>query len=190
MPTQSLAHIRDAFNAFRVESVWLQTVHNTFCALYSSGPETDKLLQNTAPVFFHDLNSIFIEYWILIICRLTDPAKMNGRKNLTAKNLVENLRELGMLTEPIEREANGLQRYRDVLNTARNRVVSHADKDTFLQPELIGEHSQDELTSFLAHLQRFNDLVGEAIGEGPLDFSATSGSGDAYDLLRALRNAA
>lgn len=190
MTADVLARTKDAFNAFRIESVWLRTVFDMSAALYSSGAETDALLRRTAPRFFHDLNSVLVEYWVLIVCRITDPPKTNGRENLTVRNLVECLEDLGLLTESIRKEADGIQAYRDILNNARNRVVSHADKETFLRPELLGEHSEQDLDAFLGHLQSFNDLVGEALGEGPLDFGGTSGPGDAYDLVRALRNAA
>jgi hypothetical protein len=190
MSAVSLAQTKDAFNAFRVESVWLRTIYDTSFALYSSGQEIDTLLQKIAPRFFVDLNQIIIEYWVLVVCRLTDLASTRGRENLTVANMIDSLKRLGISTDAIEREAVELQIYRDVLNHARNRVVSHADKATFLQPELLGEHTEHEVTAFLEHLQIFNDLVGDALNEGPLDFRGISGPGDVHDLLRILRNAA
>lgn len=133
---------------------------------------------------------MIIEYWILGVSRLTDPAKTNRRENLTASLLLEQLDGLDLSTAEIQSAAAGLQAYRAILNDARNRAVSHADKETFLSPALLGEHQESQVAYFLDHLQRFNDLVGEALGEGPLDFRSTSGSGDVYDLLRALKNAA
>lgn len=190
MINDALARAKDAFNAFRVESVWVRTVFDIDAALYSSGAETEALFKRTAPQFFGDLNFILIEYWVLVVCRITDPAKMGGRENLTVKNLVAELGALGLMTQAIQDEAAGLQAYRDIVNSGRNRVVSHADKETFLEPALLGEHGMADIEKFLHHLQRFNDLVGEALGEGPLDFTGTSGPGDAHDLLKTLRNAA
>jgi hypothetical protein len=190
MPTNSLLRTKSAFNAFRVESVWLRSIYDTSFALYSSGTETETILKKVAPAFFGDLNHILIEYWILVVCRLTDPAISLGRENLTAANLVASLEDLKLMTEEIRIHANGLQKYRSLLNTARNRAVSHADKATFLQPELLGEHQEYQVADFLEDLQKFNDLVGIALGEGPLDFRGTSGPGDAYDLIHFLKNAA
>ena len=190
MPTAQLLRTKDAFNSFRVESVWLRTIYDTSFALYSSGIETDLALKKVAPVFFADLNHILIEYWIMVVCRLTDPAKSFGRENLTVANLVESLESLHLLTDEIKKRSAGLQRYRNLLNDARNRVISHADKATFLQPELLGQHQEHQVTDFLDDLQEFNDLVGLALGEGPLDFRGTSGPGDAYDLIRILKDAA
>ena len=188
MDTPSLPHVKDTFNAFRVESVWLRSVFDTAHALFSSGPDVDSLLRRTAPQFFADLNHIIIEYWILGVSRLTDPAETFRRENLTASLLLCQLDALGISNEGIRSAAAGLQAYRAILNDARNRAVSHADKNTFLSPALLGDHRESQVTSFLDHLQSFNDLVGEALGEGPLDFRSTYGPGDAYDLIRALKS--
>ena len=190
MPADSLLRAKEEFSAFRVESVWLRGVYDTSFALYSSGAETDAILKKVAPAFFKDLNHILIEYWIMVVCRLTDPAKSFGRENLTAANLIESLEGLNLMTEEIQVHADGMHKYRSLLNDARNRAISHADKATFLQPELLGKHQEHQISDFLENLQGFNDLVGIAIGEGPLDFRGMSGPGDAYDLIRDLRNAA
>lgn len=187
MTQNLLDNTKDSFNAFRVESIWLRSLYDTSIGLYSSGKETDELLKRVAPLFFADLNHILLEYWVLLVCRLTDPAQTMGRENLTAQNLLASLNTLELLTAEIQAEAAELQKYRDLLNNARNRVVSHADKETFLNPALLGEHSEPQVAEFLKHLQLFNDLVGQALGEGPLDFSGTSAPGDVYDLLHALK---
>jgi len=190
MHSPQFIHARDVFNAFRVESVWLRSIYDTTYALFSTGSNTTDLLQRCAAQFFADLNHILVEYWVLVVARITDPAKTMRRENVTAKLILENLDQLGLLTTEIQYEADGLHRYRAILNDARNRVVSHADKETFLNPVLLGEHAPHEITEFLEHLQKFNDLVGEALGEGPLDFRSTSGPGDVFDLLRVLKSAA
>lgn len=77
-----------------------------------------------------------------------------------------------------------------MVNDAKNRVVSHADKQTMVDPVLLGEYQDAQIQDFLKHLQKFNDFVGNSLGEGPLDFrSTTYGPGDVYDLLRVLRSA-
>ena len=190
MHSPHFAHAKEVFNTFRVESVWLRSIYDTTQALFSSGTDITDLLQRCAAHFFADLNHILIEYWVLVVARITDPAKTMGRENVTAKLILEMLDKLGLLTAEIQSESDGLHRYRAILNDARNRVVSHADKETFLNPALLGIHAPHDIIEFLAHLQKFNDLVGEALEEGPLDFQSTYGPGDVFDLLRVLKNAA
>lgn len=185
----SLDHVKDTFRAFREESIWLRSVYEMTMALFSSDSDVDALLKRTAPHFFGDLNHVMIEYWILVVSRLTDPARTGKRENLTASLLIEQLQALGLCSPEIQATAARLQPYRTLLNDARNRAVSHADKETFLNPALLGEHRESEIGDFLNSLQSFNDLVGEAVGDGPLDFRSTNGPGDVHDLLRCLRDA-
>lgn len=190
MPAFTLAHLKTAFVAFRDECIWLRTCHDTFHALFDGDEETERVLKRTAPLFFTDLNLILVEYWFMVASRITDPARTMGRENLTVRNLLEDLRDQDASTPEIEAAAAALQGYRSLIEGARNRLVSHADKAAFLAKASLGGHSEAALLQFLHDLQIFNDLVGNAVGEGPLDISGTSGSGDAYDLIRALKSAA
>lgn len=184
----SLSEIKSTFVAFREECIWLQTCFNTFNVLFSDDDEVKALLNNSAPTFFGDLNLMFIEYWIIVACRLTDPASTMGHENLTAKYLLEALKQHSLLTPEIEISAGNIESYRALIKDARNRLACHAGRMAHLANTALGEHSELELLNFVKKLQIFNDLVGEAIGEGPLDYRVTSGPGDAYDLLRALQN--
>ncbi len=190
MPASSLAHVKTAFVAFRDECIWLRTCYDTFHALFGGNEETDRVLKRVAPVFFTDLNVMMVEYWFMVASRITDPSRTMSRENLTVRNLLEGLREHGVCTPEIEATATALQDYRDLIQDARNKLVSHADKAAFLGKKALGGHHEGALLKFLQDLQSFNDLFGEAVGEGPLDFSGTSGPGDAYDLIRALTSAA
>lgn len=109
-----------------------------------------------------------------------------GDDNLTVKYLVEALTQHGRMTSDICEIARRLDTYRELINDARNKLVSHADRAAFLRNAVLGGHTEEAVEQFVRDLQRFNDLVGEAVGEGPLDYQATSCSGDVHDLLRAL----
>ena len=184
------ADLRKTFVAFRDECVWLQTCYNTFNTLFPHDKSTDSVLRHAAPQFFAELNTVYVEYWTLIVSRLTDPPRTMGRENLTVRNLTESLGSAGLLTAEIQRLADGLQSYRALINDARNKLVSHADKAAFLSDAVIGAHGKTDVQRFVGELQVFNDRVGEVLGEGPLDYQCTGCAGDAQDLLRALRDAA
>ena len=179
--------VRATFVAFRKECIWLRTCYDTFYALFGDNEENERVLRSAAPVFFTDLNVIFIEYWVLVVSRITDPAKSMGRENLTVQNLMGALASSGDSNPAIEATAKALQDYRALVVNGRNRIVSHADKEAFLANSVLGAHAEADLCLFLRNLQLFNDLVGETVGEGPLDFTGTSEPGDAYDLIRALK---
>jgi AbiU2 len=169
------------FLTFRDQCVWLQT------ALYESGADMQGLLTRSASRFFHDLNTILIEYVLLQISKITDPPESQGRENLTISNINRHLQAAGLLTQEITDASTAIMRYRDLIKESRNRVISHQDEETILINLPVGAHSESDVANFFKNLYAYVDAVGNAVGVGPLDFKTTAGSGDVLDLLRLLR---
>src|SRR5207244_10164704 len=93
--------LQEAFLAFREQCIWLQTCFNIYTALYESGGHSSRVMSATAPLFFHDLNHILVEYWLLQVCRLTDPPRTSSRDNLTVKHINDLLAAEDKLTPEI-----------------------------------------------------------------------------------------
>ena len=165
----------------------MRCCYNTYVALYESGDCVHGVLQASAANFFHDLNPILIEYVLLQICKITDPAETGGHKNLTFEGVNAVLEENGLMTQEIANFSSGLSRYRDLVKDSRNKLISHLDRDAVLNGLAIGEHSEEEVANFFECLQGYVDAVGIAVDVGPLDFRSTSGPGDALDLIKMLK---
>lgn len=178
--------LEEAFLTFREQCIWLQTCFNIHAALFESDEKTSDVLSSTAPQFFHDLNLILVEYCLLQVCRLTDPARSAGKDNLTVEYINSLLQDEGLLTSEILDASNGLSLYRSLINDSRNWIISHADKRALLDSLPIGEHSEADISVFFENLYRYVDSVGTVVGVGPVDFRTTSGAGDSLDLLRHL----
>ena len=179
--------VQTGFLAFPDQCIWLQCCYNTYCELFESDKETTRILQDAANIFFHDLNTIFIEYIILEVCKITDPSESAERTNLTVEGLNGELLVLGLMIDEMADYANGLLRYRELVKEARNKMISHLDRNTILAGLELGEHSREEVSRFFECLYGYVDAVGTVVGIGPLDFKTTSGKGDALGLVRALR---
>lgn len=179
--------LREAFLAFREQCIWLQTCYNIYAVLFESDQSTKEILSGTAQLFFGDLNLILIEYCLLQVCKLTDPPRSNGRDNLTVKYLNGLLDAENLLTTEITAASDGLENYRNLIKDGRNRIISHADKETLLTDLVLAGHTRSDVHTFFENLYKYVDAVGIAVGDGPLDFRTTSGPGDALDLLRYLR---
>jgi hypothetical protein len=82
-------------------------------------------LQTTAPIFFGDLNEIFIEQLVQRICRLTDGARTMGRKNLTIKFLIEHS-DFSAAPGTLDR----LSALSDSIHRFRNRSPSASDAES------------------------------------------------------------
>lgn len=194
------SELRATFLRLREHCIWIQTCFNTFIDLFQSGDARHKLMDRTAPLFFHDLNRILYENYILQVCKLSDPphsmvpVQVNGkterekRYNLTVAHVNELLRAEGLLTSEIEAATVGIMQYRSLIAAARNRTIGHADKETAMTYIVLGAHRKPEATAFFEYLHVYVNAVGIAVGEGPLDFSTTSAPGDAADLFKAMNN--
>ncbi len=180
-------NIAKIFFAFREQCIWLRCCYNTYATLYESGPQTKEVLSKTANIFFHDLNIILIEYCWLQMCKVTDPAKTIGNDNLTIKHINGLLDNMGIMTDEIRQHSGKIHEYRNIIEQARHKVISHLDKDTILAGKDIGEHSPEAVNDFFVNLQRYVDAVGILLGIGPLDFSVTVGKGDVIDLISKLK---
>ena len=184
--------LRSTFIHLREHCIWVQTCFNTFRDLFESGTARQKLMQRSAPQFFREVNRIFYENYILQVCKLTDRASTKVgkemRTNLTVPHLNELLVSEGLMSPHIEAASAGLKRYRKLIEPARNRVIGHADKETAMTYVVLGEHTKQEAEAFFEYLHTYVDRVGVAVGEGPLDFSTTSGPGDVADLFKALND--
>ena len=61
--------LKDAFEAFRWQCMWLQDCYNMYKVLFESDADTSDLLRRSARTFFSDLNLILVEYCLLQACR-------------------------------------------------------------------------------------------------------------------------
>jgi AbiU2 len=184
------AELKATFLRLRDHCVWIQTCFNTNRELFGSGDARHDLMRKSAAQFFLELNRILIENYILQVCKLTDPAstKVKGvqRDNLTVAHVNELLTTEGLMTREIALATEGLMRYRGIVEVARNRQIGHADKETAMAYIEYGAHTKHEAQAFFEYLYDYVNRVGNAVGEGPLDISTTSGPGDVADLFRAL----
>lgn len=188
------ADLSQCFDAFRNDCVWMRNCYNTYTHLFASGEETAEALHASAAHFFSDLNRILIDYCYLQFCKLTDPPFSSGRggqrPNLTVRQLDLQLDQSGLLTDEILDLSASIMGYRPWIEGARNRLVSHTDLEDRLGGRDIGAHPEEEMLKFLSAIQSYCDVVGIAIGSGPLDFRTQAGVGDVQDLTRILRKAA
>lgn len=180
--------LKEDFKWFRSECMKLRNTFNTYSYLYEADDETTRVIRESAKLFFNDLNDWLIHMIIQQICRITDPAKMNGKQNLTVAYIVCQLQSKNLCTSEIKKLAKDIENYRKLIVGARNKVIGHADLKTFRQVQKHGEHSKEECDEFFANLNQFTDEVGKVLGCGPLDYSVQAGEGDVQDLIRLMRN--
>lgn len=181
-----MAELQEAVLALRERCVWLQSCFDMFEGLFFSGQARRDLMTSAAPAFFEELNVILIDYYIVLVCSITDPASTMGRSNLTVKHLDEQMNVLGVSTPALRTLSAGLHRYRDLILLARNRSIAHADKETVLRNLVLGQTHRAEALAFFEFLHDYFDKAAAACGVDALDFRSTRGPGDVCDLFKTL----
>ena len=180
--------LQKLFIAFREQCIWIRCCYNTYHTLYESNDRTKRILIDSAPIFFDDLNSILREFILLQICKITDPAETAGHKNLTVESLNIELCNHNLMTQEISDFSAGLSHYRDLVIEVRNKLIGHLDRETVLNDVPIGGHAKEDDIKFFEDLQGYNDAVGNGVDVGLLDFRTNAGSGDVFDLMKTLKH--
>lgn len=176
------------FETLRNQAIYLIQTFNTYNDLFEAGDEIERILRKSAERFFGDINMMMIEYLTLLVCRLTDPPKTRRKLNLTIPRMNKLLRENHFFNKEIRVLSNDIMGYRKNLDLARNQIVAHMDRDTYIQDLALGGHSKEEMSKFFENdLLQYFEKVAKAIGVTPLGSLITRDSGDALDLLKTLR---
>lgn len=177
------------FYMFREHCIIIRRDYNTYNDLFFSG--VDELLMKTAPTFFNDIAEIMCRDWLLQVCKIMDPPikKIKGieYETISVELLNTQLRKENLLPEQIKKLSSQILAYGDLIKPARNERIAHFGRNSAVSGIVLGEHEEESLRDFLAHLQQYCDEVGRAIGVGPLDFSASGCRGDVRDLIMIFR---
>jgi AbiU2 len=150
-----------------------------------------ELLQGTAHKFFHDLNLMLIEHLILQICKLTDPEITMGKRNLSIQYLIKysdfsaSPRDLAKLTKIAAR----IDKFRQRVLPARNKLISHLDLDTALGRRALGGASIAAWQKFWLDLQDFVTIIYRRYVDRrtPFYLNGVGMISDADQLVRALK---
>ena len=192
MPVSGIIATKEDAEAFCGSCVPLRALWEHYRTLFEGSDKKRDLLQTTAPVFFRDLNLMFIEQLVQRICRLTDNAQTMGRKNLTIKFLIEHTDFAAApdTKDKLLRLSDLIHRFRDKIKIARDRFISHLDLEAVRLDQPLGAASDEEWYQFWHDLQDFlNLLVRHHDDSGQFYLNAMGGMSDADSLIAALRNA-
>jgi hypothetical protein len=192
-PVSGIIATKEDVEAFRESCVLLRSQWLHYTTLFEGSDLKREMLETTAGIFFSDLNRLFIEHLVLHICRLTDEAQTMGRKNLTAKFLIEHSDwsnapdTLAKLT-PI---SDSIHNFRQRILPARKWFIAHYDLSAVRLGQNLGAASDAEWKQFWLDLQDFLELLSLHHVDPNLHFylNAAALRSDAESLLTALRNA-
>ena len=185
-----MARIREDFELLRNHCIEIRRNFNTYTTLFND--ENREMLSKVAVTFFAEIAEIMHRDWILQVCKIMDPpiTKIQGRnfENITIQLINKQLEDELLLDSEIKNVTKSILQYGEKIKLARNKRLAHYDREHQVKEITLGQTTEGELFNFLSDIQTFCDLVGIAIGVGPLDFSCSSCPGDVLDLLNFLHN--
>lgn len=179
---QSLERAVKDYTIFRAHCERLEITHNMFQDLFQGDDQQNAFMKKMCHVFFHDLNDTLLNYFLVQVYKLTDPATSKGRgkqpdrANLTFHRIKDDLNDLGLLDSEEDRKeistcAEAIQSFRDqVAKAARNRVCAHLDLETLREldegseNDSIGAHEDEDRHCFFLHLYRFLETADRLLG--------------------------
>jgi hypothetical protein len=168
----------------------LKQVHYIICELFNKD-DARSLLERTAPAFFIELNKILIDYFLLEIAKLTDPAtSIHGRhENFSLSNLVETIEWPPDCINKIKELNNTVLSFRKYIEPARHKLLAHYDKKVVVSSIVLGSFPEGEEKKLLEALVEICNVMHKAAFGKIFGDMVTSHSGDVFDFMDVLKRA-
>jgi len=116
------------------------------------------LLDEAAPIFFRKLNSVLIEYLILQVCKLGDPAEDKSKnENLSIQFFLKHHPSSDNAT--FTKLGNEIIKFCAQLMPARHKILAHIDRKTANEGDWLGASTKEEWEKFWGNLQEFLRLL-------------------------------
>ena len=139
---------------------WLMRKH-----LYDENPYKEAIKHAHHAYFFSRLEKILQEYWMHEVSKLHDPAHQNGFDNLS----VEYIFKSGAWSQEVKDKLRVLNKkmnkFAQNLKPARNKLLSHKDKNVILSGATLGCFDEGEDIMYFEALSEFaNEVHLAAVG--------------------------
>jgi len=179
---------------FANHCVFMRSIYLHGKILFEASTEEDRArMSRAAPTFFGDINKMLVEYIILQVCKITDPAQ-DIRKN-DNHTIAFLLQHYDFSADPATKQRLAqldaqLRAFRQKLLPARNKLISHSDRDAILARQNLGGAPQSDWDHFWIDLQEVVCIIYEKVFGTPLHINGVAMLSDAHGLLKALKHAA
>ena len=154
--TQPSVNPNEDIAIFADHCVFIRSIYLHSKILFETSTDKDKVrMSRAAPTFFGDVNRMFVEYMILQVCKITDPAQdFRKNDNHTIAFLLRHY-DFSVDLKTTQRLAHldaRLQAFRQMLLPARNKLISHSDRDAIMAGQALGGAPQSEWVSWTPDL--------------------------------------
>lgn len=167
----------------------VRAIYTHYLTLFEPGNPHRAVFSATAPIFFGDINLVFIKYIILEVCKLGDPAQdFRGSENLSIDFFVtySDFSTAPEQFDNLKSRAAKLRNFIAKLKPARDKLISHWDRNTVLSGiRGLGGADTDKWVDFWLDLQAFVVILCERYLDQRIYLN--SQFSDAHGLVQILR---
>ena len=141
--------------------IWLRHTYNQYLNLFVGNEVRIKLINETAPHFFNDIQRLLWHHMILGVSRLTDEHKQGKNKNLSIKILLYLAKENEWsFYEELELKVNKAIKSSETLRNWRMKYVAHKDYDVAMNDtKALGDLKLEYVDKALTDIGRALNLV-------------------------------
>lgn len=165
---------------------WAYECWVTHKRLFDENVKTETTIAR-AKSFTSRLSIITLEYSLLQICKLHDPAIQKIAINITIDYVVR-FGDWGAETSKIKEHARRLGVLFDELKSARNKLLAHNDLEAIMDAAVLGGFPEELDDEYFAVLQELVNAVHEKWLDGPYPFNDLAGA-DVEEFLHVLEKA-
>lgn len=178
----------DEVRNFAEHCVYIRSVYEYARRLFAESTDAEREAMTTvAPHFFEDLASVFAEFSVLAVCRVTDPWIDGRRENFVIGLFVAAFARIKPLHDHLSDLRDSMAKHRVRLEPARHKLTAHADRETVRAGKPLGAASWSNWDQFWKDLGEFVSLVHQQAFGSPFEIRATMVRGDAEMVLKKLR---
>jgi len=185
---------QEDIEVFANHCVFVLSIYHHLRLIYETSSADDHArLHKAASIFFGDLHQMLVEYVVLQACKITDPAKdIRNNENHTVSFLLDHygLRGDAALGPQLLALEKSILDFRKKILPARNKFISHADRDAILAGAPLGATGPGDWNQFWADLDQMVNLIHQKIIGTEMKLSDVAIISDADGLLKALQSAA
>jgi hypothetical protein len=179
-------------NIFADHCVFIRSVYRHLEILFVNSTENyKKRMLHIAQFFFEDLNNILVEYIILTVCKITDPAQDNRKNdNHTIDYLIKHYdcRADVATAERLDRLCARIKAFRKKLLPARNKLIAHSDRKTIMEGTPLGATEPGEWDQFWHDLDDVVLIIQEKALVERCRITEVAMLSDADSVLRVIRD--
>lgn len=123
--------------------------------LYDENPNKKILSHPYHNYFFNRLEKILQEYWMHEVAKLLDPAIQYGNDNLSVDHILQGGTWSPEVKSILTKLRDNMYEFGNKIKPARNKLLSHKDKDVILSGESLGGFQEGDDVAFFNALRAY-----------------------------------